>query len=251
MEILICVKAVPSKLLGKQYAGNSLFSINPYDAYSIKKMLELRKTIPCTVTCICMGPEGARDVLVRCLAMGADRAIHLCDPKFAGSDTFATSYILASAIGKLDYNLLVCGQMAVDGETGQVQYGLAERLNLICLPNVQGIQYQEEERFIIDYVNEEMLHRVQADTPLMISFDNLYEYSEVNLFALQQARKKEIIIWNANDLSLRPEECGLTGSKTKVCRSRQHHEQARETVTLCETRDGISAFLMNQIKIHQ
>ncbi|GJM68525.1 electron transfer flavoprotein subunit beta [Paenibacillus macerans] len=251
MKILICVKAVPSKLLGSNYAGNSAYSINPYDAYAIKQILGLCKTALSTITCICMGPESAQDVLVRCLAMGADKAIHLCDSKFAGSDTFATSRILAEAIMKLDYDLLVCGQMAVDGETGQVQYGLAQRLNLVCLPKVQRIQRQDAKQFIIDYVNEGLLHRVQADTPLIISFDNLCEYTEVSLFALQQARKKEITVWNASDLSLRSDECGLTGSKTKVYRSRQYQEQSRETVIFHETRNEIAAFLMNQIKIHQ
>lgn len=252
MDIIICVKAVPSKLIEKNYAGSSVYCINPYDAFSIKQMLEFRKVVTCTITCVCMGPEGAREVLVRCLAMGADKAVLASDSRFEGSDTFATSYILSKVIEKLNYDLIVCGQMALDGETGQVQYGLAQRLGMICISKVQSVQSQEDNSLIIKYVNDdEMIHLVQAKTPLMISFDDFCEYANVSLFALQQARRKEITVWNALDLSLNQEECGLIGSKTQVLRSRQLHVQARETVLLDDTSGNITDFLINQIKIHQ
>jgi electron transfer flavoprotein beta subunit len=251
MNILICVKAVPSKLMGNSYAGQSAYSINPYDAYSIGQMLELRKEVPSTITCVCMGPEGAKEVLVRCLAMGVDEAVLVSDPKFAGSDTFATSYILSKAVEKLQCDVIVCGHMAVDGETGQVQYGLAQRLGIPCISNVEDVQAQVDNTLSLKYVNDRDIYLVEAQTPVMISFNNLCEYTNINLFKLQQARKKPITVWSASDIALNQEECGLKGSKTKVFRSRRYNTLSREIELLDDTKVSTTDFLVNQIKIHQ
>src|SRR6266496_462196 len=109
--------------------------INPYDKRALTEAIRLRSLYGGSITAITMGPPQARAALVECLGRGVDRAIHLTDRAFAGSDTLATARTLAAALRRLHFDLLLLGKFSTDSETGQVGPELAE---LLDLPQVTG-----------------------------------------------------------------------------------------------------------------
>ena len=123
MRIVVCVKQVPevsdirfdnqTRRLVREGVTNV---INPFDRRAVTQAVLLRERFGGEVTVLTMGPPQARDALVECLAMGADRAVHLCDPAFAGSDTLATARALALAVRRLGFDIVLCGRNSVDAE---------------------------------------------------------------------------------------------------------------------------------------
>lgn len=127
MNIIVCIKQVPEITQVKldpvthNLVREGVPSIvNPFDEIALEEALRIKEKHGGQVTVITMGPPQAKDAILRCLAMGADKGIILTDRAFAGADTWATSLTLAKAIEKLEYDLILCGKQAIDGDTGQV-----------------------------------------------------------------------------------------------------------------------------------
>jgi len=131
MHAIVCIKQVPDTTevkidpeTGTLIREGVPSIINPFDTYAIEEALLLRERFGGRVTVISMGPPQAEDALREAIAMGADEAILLSDRAFAGADTLATAYTLAEAIKRIgDYDLVICGRQAIDGDTGQVGAG--------------------------------------------------------------------------------------------------------------------------------
>src|SRR5882724_8766465 len=127
MNVVVCIKQVPetgeghfdpvTRRLDRSRARNVM---NPFDRRAIALAVELVRRHGGATVALTLGPPQAREILVEALASGIDRAVHLCDPAFAGSDTLATARALAAAIARLPHELVLCGKYTVDGETGQV-----------------------------------------------------------------------------------------------------------------------------------
>jgi electron transfer flavoprotein alpha subunit len=142
MRIAVCIKQVPvvsalefdprTKTLKREGVRTEVSS---FDLRAVTKAVELRRTHGGEVAVVTMGPPQAREALVECLALGADRGIHLCDRAFAGADTLATAQALASALRVRSFDLILCGRNSVDAETGQVGPEIAE---LLDIPQVTG-----------------------------------------------------------------------------------------------------------------
>lgn len=212
MNIIICVKAIPGRLMDSELP----YVLNPYDLLAVKQTVALKQIgFTGTISCICMAPLAAKEVLVRCLAIGADDAILLNDTSFSGADTYATSAILAQAIAMIPYNLIVCGCKSLDGETGQVAYGLASRLKLRCLDHVKTIQYHAEE-IGITFNDRKGIYKAKIKDKAVITFQDYSIHSGVSLFALKQARTKSITIWNAANIEWQEESKNDIMSRTKV-----------------------------------
>lgn len=163
-----------------------------------------------------MGRNELDEMLYRCKAMGADEVILLSDKAFAGSDTYATSYILAEALKKIPFDIIVCGAEAIDGETGQVPVGLAKRLDLFCITNVEEIKDLHEKATLVCLEDKKKV-TLQSKLPVLIAFHDCATKSEpINLLALRKARKTPIAVWNAQSLGLSADRIGQSGSKTTV-----------------------------------
>ena len=142
VRIVVCVKQVPvvsalqfdpaTKTLKRDGVPTE---VSPFDIRALVKAVELRDAHSGEVVAVTMGPPQARAALVECLALGADRAVHLCDRAFAGADTLATARALAAALRRESFDLILCGRNSVDAETGQVGPELAE---LLDVPQVTG-----------------------------------------------------------------------------------------------------------------
>lgn len=139
MKILVCIKQVPDTTDIKWTENNTIQRegvesiINPYDIYAIEEALKLKKIISDTeITVLTMGPQQATEMLKKAIAVGCDKGVLISDKKFAGADTYATSTTLAAAIKSkfADFDLIICGQFAIDGDTAQTGPSIAEKLNI-------------------------------------------------------------------------------------------------------------------------
>ena len=193
--------------------------MNPDDKGGLELALRLKEQHGATVTVVSMGPPQADVMLREALAMGADRAILLSDRRFAGADTIATSYALAGCIKTLDYDLIIAGRQAIDGDTAQVAPEMAEHLGLPQVSYV--IDAQKTDRgFIVKKENEDSVQTLEVDgkcvlTVLASAFSPRYMTVE----GIIDAYNKEVEVWSADRIDVEEDKLGLKGSPTKVFRS--------------------------------
>jgi electron transfer flavoprotein beta subunit len=151
MHIVVCIKQVPdSAQIRVHPVTNTIMRqgvpaiVNPYDLFSLEEALKLKDQFGGRVTVITMGPPQAEMALRKCISFGADAAILVTDRAFAGADTLATSYALASAIQQiskdLQVDLVFTGKQTIDGDTAQVGPGIAKRLDLQLLTYVSKVE---------------------------------------------------------------------------------------------------------------
>jgi len=193
--------------------------INPFDLNALEAAVQIKEKLGGTVTTISMGPPQAESSVRDTLSRGADRGILLVDRAFAGADTLATSYTLASAIRKLgEFDLIVCGEKTVDGDTGQVGPELAEWLDI---PHVAYVSEIKEigEKFTVICDMEGDRYLIESRLPLLITVTKDINVPRLPAFADKlKARKAEIEKWTADDLSCVAETSrfGLKGSPTRL-----------------------------------
>ena len=156
MKIAVCVKYVPVVArMGFDYENKTIIregvpsEVNPFDLLGLTKAVQMKNGEQDQVMVLSMGPPQARDGLVHCMALGADRAVLLTDRALAGSDTLATARALALALEKENPDLIVCGRNSADAETGQVGPELAELLGLPHVSQVRALEYQPEDNAIV------------------------------------------------------------------------------------------------------
>ena len=177
MKIAVCIKQVPlvsmikfdneTRRLIREGVPSE---VNHFDVLAVGAAVNLREQLGGEVAVYTMGPPQAREALVQCLAMGADRAVHLTDRLFAGSDTLATARALSMALSKEGFDLVLCGRNSVDSETGQVGPEMAEFLGIPQVTNVSGIEATEDgDRLRIERQTDEGHDVIEASAPLLIS----------------------------------------------------------------------------------
>lgn len=223
MKIVVCIKPIKTELVCPNENRAEKFLINPYDLKAFLDCVAVKKKQNAELVCLCMGPMDSEPMLVKALAMGADQAILLNDSAFAGSDTVATSYILAKAIEKIgDVTVVACGEKSVDGETGQVVYGIAERLNYTCISGVQKIEELDETGILVESKKDDELKEIRTSCPVVAVYQELQvKQPIVNLLALKKAKRIGITIWKADDIQADASKIGLSGSRTKVLNVKQ------------------------------
>lgn len=226
MNIIVCIKQVPDTTevtidpeTGTLVREGVPSIINPFDENAIEAGLQLVEEHGGKVTVLSMGPPQAESALREALAMGADEAILLSDRAFAGSDTLATSYTLSQAIRKIgDFDLVICGKQAFDGDTAQVGPGLAEQLSI---PQVTyAIELTVEGRRLqAKRLLEDRFEVVETRLPALVTVvKQINEPRHAGLRGVMKARKAEIPIWTAEDVEADEGRCGLNGSPTNVVR---------------------------------
>ena len=219
MRIVVCIKPVRTEMVYKTEDRNEKYTFNPYDLYTLEQSLSLKKLDDSIeIIALSMGPMDAQHLLVKSLAMGCDDGIILNDSAFIGSDTLATSYVLATAIKKLNkVDLIVCGAKSIDGETGQVVFGIAERLNLNCIQHLKKVIGFEDDKLILEQENGDRRLDLSLNLPAVIAFkDFTLKQPDISLLLHKRAKQKGIKIWNADDIEADGNKIGNKGSKTKV-----------------------------------
>jgi electron transfer flavoprotein alpha/beta subunit len=226
MKIIVLIKQVPETTdVRIDPETNTLIRegvvsiINPFDMYAIEEALRLKERIEgAKVVVLSMGPPQAVDALKEALSMGCDEAVLLSDRKFAGSDTWATSYTLAQAIRKIgDYSIIFCGKQASDGDTAQVGPGVSTHLDIPQVTYVKKIEEIDENKAKVERMTEEGYDIIE--TPLPVVLTVVKEINEPRLPSLKgkmRAKKAEIPVWGAEDIGCDEDKIGLDGSPTRV-----------------------------------
>ena len=225
MKIIVCIKQVPNTTEIKiDPVTNTLKRdgvpsiINPDDKMAIEAALQLKEKNGATVTVISMGPPQAEKALREALAMGADEAFLLTDRAFGGSDTLATSTIIAAAIRKLGCDLVLCGRQAIDGDTAQVGPQIAEHLGIPQITYAAAIDYDAEKNVII--VKRQFEDRYQTlqvnGLCLVTVLSSMGQPRYMNVWDIVAQDSKEVGKITFEDLDLDKANIGLSGSPTKV-----------------------------------
>ncbi len=253
VNIIVPVKQVPDigsvrfdSEKGRIDRASASAEINPFDLHALEAALVIKDLHGGTITAISMGPPSAEAALRDALSRGADRAILLTGAEFAGADTLATSYTLACAIQKSGpFDLIICGEKTVDGDTGQVGPEIAEHLGI---PHVSYVSHISISGPKITLVSEmEYLVRLESEFPLLITV--IKDINKPRLPALSaklRARKANITIWNADHLSAfsDKERFGLPGSPTTVHRIVIPRDEGRKGLVLRNAPDEAAATII-------
>jgi electron transfer flavoprotein beta subunit len=224
MRIIVPIKQVPEtnavrmdESTGTMIRDGVEAIVNPLDLYAIEVAIRLREAHGGDVTAISMGPAKAVTALREAIAMGVDRGILVSDAAYAGSDTWATSCVLAEAIRHIGMpDLVVCGERATDGDTGQVGPGIAAFLDLPVVTYVSKVEIAADEMTCHRLV-EDGYETLAAGLPAVITV--VKEASDPRLPTLrgkQKARSLEIPVLDQRVLKIDPAKVGLAGSPTRV-----------------------------------
>ncbi|MCQ9205227.1 MAG: electron transfer flavoprotein subunit beta/FixA family protein [Omnitrophica bacterium] len=229
MRILVCIKQVPDTTDVKiNPETNTLIRdgvasiINPFDMYAIEEGVLLKERFGGEVVAITMGPPQAQEALREAISLGVDSVIHLSDRVFAGSDTWATSLILAEAIKKIgDFDLVICGKQASDGDTAQVGPGIATHINLPQATYVRRIDTihldTSPQIMVVERLLEEGYELLELQLPALITVvKDLNTPRLPSLRGKMAARKVEIPTWSNKELNISEDKIGLKGSPTQV-----------------------------------
>jgi len=224
MNIVACIKQVPETTEVRVDPNtNALIRegvksiVNPFDENAVEAALQLKEAHGGKVTVVCMGPPQAEEALRHTLAMGADEAILLCDGAFRGSDTLATSYTLAAAIRKIgDVDLILCGKQAIDGDTGQVGPGLAERLGIPQVTFAIGLEVADG-KLRARRVLDDFFEVVEVKLPAVVTVvKQINDPRFPGMRSLLKAKRAPITTWTLADLGADATQTGFDGSPTQV-----------------------------------
>ena len=229
MNIVVCIKQVVDTNDIKWTKNNTIDRegvqsvINPCDVLALETALRL-KDQNTKITVITMGPPQAKEALKTALAMGCDKAYLLSDKKFSGADTVATSRTLATAIKSIepDFDLIICGQFASDGDTAQTGPSIAQKLNIEQITYVSEIAEINSQTKTLTALRsaDENIEVVQTPLPALICVNDCpYQSSTININGYIKAQNSEIKTISAEDLNLNREEIGIKGSPTWVSKA--------------------------------
>ena len=225
MRLIVCIKQVPevaeikfnpeTNTIVREGVPNV---VNPFDRRALAEAIRLRDLCGGEVVVVAMGPPQAREALVDCLGAGADRAIHLLDPAFAGSDTLATAQALSLALRRERSDIIFCGKYSVDAETAQVGPELAELLDLPQITGATRLQLSDDHKTItVDRETDDGFETIECDLPVLLTAaERLIRPIKVKEPQLQAGRAKPILEVTAADLSDDPSIFGVAGSPTSV-----------------------------------
>ena len=241
MKIIVCVKQVPDTKGGVKFKadgtldrGAMLTIMNPDDKAGLEAALRLKDQYGAEVTVVTMGLPKAADVLREALAMGADKGVLVTDRVLGGADTWATSQTLAGAIRNLDYDLIITGRQAIDGDTAQVGPQLSEHLNIPVISYAEDIKI-DGDSVIVKRQFDDRYMNLKAKMPCLIT-----ALSELNVprymtpGGIFDAYAADITVWGRDDLKdTLDSNLGLKGSPTQIAKaSDKVRKGAGEKVTL-------------------
>ena len=228
MKIIVTIKQVPDtnevkldRRTGTLIREGVPSIINPEDKNAIEAAMQLKEQADAHVVVLSMGPPQAEDALREALAMGVDEAILLSDRAFAGADTWSTATTLGMAVKKIgDYDLILAGRQAIDGDTAQVGPQVAEYLGIPQITYVREFSVQADSvqaKRAIEGGYEEL----EAPLPALLTITkdaNQARYPSAGGI-MRAYREQEVALWGHQDIDADPEQVGLKGSPTQVKRS--------------------------------
>jgi len=249
---------------------------NPEDLNALEQALRLKDEHPgSTVTLLTMGPPRAADIIREGLFRGADGGYLLTDRVFAGADTLATSYALHVAIKKIgDFDLIISGRQAIDGDTAQVGPQVAEKLGISQITYAEEIQSVKNGKVIVKRRLERGIEIVEGKLPILVTVNSsapacrprnarlVQKYKYAQTVSEQQTVEARLIAplhtrpflnlneWSATDVNADPKQCGLSGSPTKVKKIENIVFQTKESKTFDDSDQQIEDLMIELIANH-
>ncbi|MBR2297273.1 MAG: electron transfer flavoprotein subunit beta/FixA family protein [Bacteroidales bacterium] len=226
MKIVVCIKQVPdttvikiNPVTGTLIRDGVPSIMNPDDKGGLEVALQLKDKYGAHVTVITMGPPQADLILREAYAMGADKAILLTGREFGGADTLATSHTIAAALKNLEYDLIIAGRQAIDGDTAQVGPQIAEHLGLPQISYVAGLEMKDG-KYIVKKETEEGYQMLEVAGPALLTvLASGFKARYMSVGGIVEAYKKDVEVWGVEKVDLPVEMLGLKGSGTKVYKS--------------------------------
>ena len=251
INIVVCVKAVPGSTEVKMDPKTNTIVrdggqavINPFDASALECALVLKDKISAAdgsvrVTAVSMGIPATEGLLRDCIARGADDALLLTDRAFAGADTLATTYALTRGIDRVDgkngpFSLIICGKMAVDGDTAQIGPELAGHYDIPCVTDVGEIELAEGTTGLrLVHAGDGGEETVAVRMPCVITVSkDIAQLRMPSISGIRAAEAATVHVLGAREVEADTARCGLTGSPTQVVRSFVP-ERDHESVPVC------------------
>jgi electron transfer flavoprotein beta subunit len=249
---------------------------NPEDLNALEEAIKIKDAHGGKITVITMGPPNAAQILRDSLFRGADEVALITDRVFAGADTLATSYVLSMAIKKTgDFDIVVCGRQAIDGDTAQVGPQTAEKLGIDQITCVTEIQELSKDSVTAKRSIEGGYEIIKAKLPILLtitaeanvprsaSAKRTMAFKRAVTSAELESKNEDYLcgdgacelrpvikMWNAQDIGANPEQCGLAGSPTKVKEIESVILGARDLKTVAGTREGIEALVKELVAEH-
>jgi len=247
---------------------------NPEDLNALEEALKIKETVGGSIAVITMGPPKAAEILKDCLYRGADDVILVTDRRFAAADTLATSYALKCAIERVgEFDLLLCGRQAIDGDTAQVGPQTAEKLGINQFTCVNEILEVKNNSLIARRSIDGGYEIVHSKLPLLLTITSetneprspsvklvmaykkaVVQAEEVISESLSQqsdnGRLKHIREWNVETIKADPDQCGLSGSPTKVKKVQNVVLTAKDIKFVPDTENEISNLMHELIDEH-
>ena len=233
MKCIVCVKQVPDtsgvvavKEDGTMDRASMATITNPDDMNALEAALQLKDATGCKVVVITMGPPPAEGMLRELLAMGADEAVLVSGREFGGSDTYATSQILAAAVKKVgveDDDIVFCGRQAIDGDTAQVGPQIAEKLHLPQVTYVADIKVEGKD-VVVKRMLEDGYMMIKVQTPCLLTcIKELNQPRYMSVGGIMECYQKPLAVFDyealKNDPLIDVDTIGLKGSPTNVYKS--------------------------------
>ncbi len=225
MNAIVCLKEVPDTETRIEVRGGKVveegiqYVVNPYDEFALEEALQWQEQHGGKVTLVTLGPERARESILKGLAMGADEVYQLADEAFLGGDAYATAKALAAAIRTLgEYDVIFCGKQAVDEDNAAVGVMLAEMLDLPHVSVVSGLEVDAEAKTArAERDIEGGKEVVETPLPAVITAQKgLNEPRYPSFRGIRQARSKPFTLWSVGDVGLDAGQVGAAGAKLQV-----------------------------------
>ena len=283
LNIIVLVKQVPDTQNITQEAmkpdgtvnRDALPAIfNPEDLHALEEALKIKETLGGMITVITMGPPKAVEVLKESMYRGADDAALLSDKKFAVADTLATSYALKCAVQNVgEFDMVLCGRQAIDGDTGQVGPQLAEKLNINQLTSICSIQDVTPREIVGFRSTEQGYEKVKSGFPVLMTVNSeandprppsakkVMAYKNIlcseesaydDSYLDNRCARDAMLVkqWNIDSIGADPEKCGLSGSWTQVKKIQNVVLAAREAKQIEDTQEGIYSLIKELTQEH-
>ena len=223
MDIVVCVKHVPDATADRRFTADNTVDrvavdglLSELDEYAVEEALKITESVGGEVTVLTMGPEQAGDAIRKALQMGAHRGVHVLDEAIHGSDAIATSLILAKALERFSFDLVICGMSSTDGAMSVVPAMLAERLGLPQVTRVSQLSVQDgtvRARRDGDVASEVM----EAPLPAVVSVtDQTNEPRYPSFKGIMAAKKKPVETLSLTDLGMAAEQVGQAAAWSQV-----------------------------------
>ena len=260
MRIIVCIKQVPSTnevhldpVTGTIQRDGRQSVTNPYDTFALEEAVRLKERYGGEVLVLSMGIPAVEDLLRDAVSRGADRGLLMSDRAFAGADTLATSYTLSLGVRKLGpFDLILCGKMAIDGDTAQIGPELAENLGLPHVADVTAILSADEGTLVCERERSGARETVRVQLPALLTIRKDINMPRMpSIAGVRRGMEAPVEIVGAKDAGADPGRTGLDGSPTQVVRTfapERNREAAVIEGTPAEQAAAIEAILGEVLK---